>query len=55
MGADLAKTLTRGCSVHWETSVYRVNKTVAKHKDEFDIFRHLAFQIHDIVETVDVI
>ena len=42
LGADLAKSMIRGYSVHWKTSVNRVNKIVTKTKDEFDIFRALA-------------
>jgi len=54
LGADLAKTLIRGGSVHWKTSVNRVNKIVTKSKDEFDIFRTLAFQIQEVAEKTDV-
>jgi len=50
LGADLVKTLIRGCSVHWKTSVNRVNKIVTKSKDEFDIFRTL----QEVAEKTDV-
>ena len=46
--ADLAKNIIRGCSVHWKTSVNRVNKKVTKSRDEFDIFRNLAYQVHEL-------
>lgn len=32
----------------------RVNKIVTKSKDEFDIFRTLAFQIQEVAEKTDV-
>ena len=54
LGADSDKNLIRGCSVHWKTSVNRVNKIVTKSKHEFGIFRTLAFQIHEVVEKKDV-
>ena len=50
-GADLARNVIRGCSVHWKTSVNRVNKIVTKSKDEFDIFRTLAFKVPELEDT----
>ena len=43
LGADLAKNIIRGCSIHWKTSVNRMNKIVTKSGDEFDIFRNVAY------------
>ena len=54
LGVDLAKTIIRGCSVHWKTSVNRVNKIVTKSRDEFDIFRNLAYQVHELENQADV-
>ena len=54
LGADLAKSMIRGYSVHWKTSVNRVNKIVTKTKDEFDIFRALAYQVHEVEDQGDV-
>lgn len=54
IGSALAKTIIRGCSVHWKTSVNRVNKLVTKTKDEFDIFKTLAYQVHELEDQADV-
>ena len=40
--------------MHWKTSVNRVNKIVTKTKDEFDIFRTLAYQLHELEDQADV-
>ena len=54
LGADLARNVIRGCSVHWKTSVNRVNKIVTKSKDEFDIFRTLAFKVPELEDQGDL-
>ena len=54
LGGDLAKNIIRGCSVHWKTSVNKVNKMVTKSHDEFDIFRNLAYQVHKLEDQADV-
>ena len=54
LGPDLAKNIIRGCSVHWKTSVNRVNKIITKSKDEFDIFRKLAYQVHELEDQADI-
>ena len=51
LGADLAKNIIKGCSVHWKTSVNRVNKIVTKSRDEF---WNLAYQVHDFENQTDV-
>ena len=33
----------------------RVNKTINKSKDEFDIFRNLAYKVHELDNQADVI
>ena len=55
LGADLARNVIRGCSVHWKTSVNRANKIVTKSKDEFDIFRTLAFKVPELEDQGDII
>lgn len=55
IGRELANTIIRGCSVHWKTSVNRVCKLVTKNKDEFDIFKNLAFQVPQVKEQTDVL
>ena len=55
IGNELAELIMRGCSVHWKTSVNRVNKLVTKTNDEFEIFRTLAYQVHELKDQSDVL
>lgn len=55
IGSDLAHTIIRGCSVHWKTSVNRVSKLVTKTNDEFDIFKTLAYKVHELKDQSDVL
>ena len=52
--ANTAKTILRGCSVHWKTLVNHVNKLLAKIKDKFDIFKTLAYQVCELEDQADV-
>ena len=54
VGAKITEKITRGCTVHWKTSVNCVSDIVTKSKDEHIIFRYLGHNIPDFKEQGDV-
>ena len=55
IGSDLTKKLLRGCSFHWKKSINRINNIVTKTKDEFEVFKNLAYQIQHLPNKEDVL
>lgn len=53
IGAELCEKM-RGCTVHWKTSVNRVNDIVTKSKEEHKICRYIGHAIQDLTNKTDV-